>query len=79
MRAMTTNTPIRDLDATERRLVRSAVRLAVRYWPNSHLGAYSPREDIRSAFKRIRSHEPIIGLLPAVYDIEDDAYRHADM
>lgn len=74
-----TKTPIKNLDPIEKRLIRTAVNLAVTYWPNSHLGDCTPREDIRSAFHRIRNWEPTIGLLPAVYRVEDDAYRHADM
>ena len=74
-----TATRITALQPIEKQMIRNAVHLAVRYWPNAHLGDCSPREDIRSAFRRIRSHEPRIGLLPAVYMVEDDAYRHADM
>lgn len=36
--------------------LRNAVRMYVQYAPNSHLGNYTPREDIRSAFLMIRSH-----------------------
>lgn len=74
-----TKTRIEHLEPIERDLIRNAVRLAVRYWPNSHLGHHTPREDIRSAFFRIRNWEPRIGLLPAVYRVEEDAYAHADM
>lgn len=72
-------TKIEHLEKIERDLIRNAVGLAVRYWPNSHLGDLTPRQDIRSAFRRIRNAEPTIGLLPAVYAVEDDAYRHMDM
>lgn len=70
---------IRNLQPIERDLIRHAVKLAVLYWPNAHLGDHTPREDIRSAFFRIRQAEPRIGLLPAVYAVEEDAYRHADI
>lgn len=71
--------PIRNLDSIERRLIRQAVHCATRYWPNAHLGTQTTREDIRSAFSRIRAAEPAIGLLPAVYRVEDDAYACMDM
>jgi hypothetical protein len=67
------------MTTTERDAIRNAVSLAVRYWPNAHLGAYSPREDIRSAFRLIRSAAPRLGLLPAIGEVEADAYRHMDM
>lgn len=70
---------ITKLDPIERGLIRTAVKAAVKYWPNSHLGDFTPREDIRSAFRRIRVWEPRIGLLPAVYRVEDDAFAHMDM
>lgn len=60
--------------------IRRAVALAVRYWPNAHLGDYSPREDIRSAFKMLRSHAAHAGNIQAgIAAVEDDAYRHVDM
>lgn len=72
-------TKIANLTPAEREIIRNAVSLAVRYWPNAHLGFYSAQEDIRSAFWRIRVAAPRIGLLPAVGEIEADAYRHMDM
>lgn len=60
--------------------IRNAVKLAVTYWPNSHLGDYSPREDIRSAFTIIRSHaERGDGLHAGIANVESSAYRHMDM
>ncbi len=60
--------------------VRDAVGLAVRYWPNSHLGDYTPREDIRSAFRFIRGRlNRGVHLQAAAGEIASDAYRHANM
>lgn len=70
---------IGELTPDERELVRGAVKAAVRYWPNAHLGDYTTREDIRSAFMRIRRDAPIVGFLAAVYRLEDDALAHQDM
>jgi hypothetical protein len=65
---------------TTKQTIREAVKLAVAYWPNSHLGDYSAREDIRSAFKIIRSHaERGAGLHAGIAAVESSAYRHADM
>ena len=65
---------------TERDDIRHAVKLAVAYWPNSHLGDYTPREDIRSAFVIIRGHaERGAGLRAGIANVESSAYRHADM
>ena len=73
-----TKTPI-TLTADSRREVRHAVELAVRYWPNSHLGDYTPREDIRSAFRLLRSHAERDGIAVAAAHLQTDAYRYADM
>lgn len=60
--------------------IREAVRLAVAYWPNAHLGDYSAREDIRSAFTIMRSHaERGDGLHAGISNVLSSAYRHADM
>jgi hypothetical protein len=65
---------------TTRSQIREAVKLAVAYWPNSHLGDYSPREDIQSAFRIIRSHaERGDGLHAGISNVLSSAYRHADM
>ncbi len=68
------------LTADSRHTVRNAVELAVRYWPNAHLGDYTPREDLRSAFKflRVRLNRGA-PLQLAAAELETDAYRHADM
>lgn len=63
-----------------RQHIRNAVKLAVYYWPNSHLGDYTPSEDIRSAFVIIRSHvERGDGLYAGIASVEHSAYRHANM
>jgi hypothetical protein len=77
---MTATAAIHNLTPNARKDIRHAVDLAVRYWPNSHLGDFTPREDIRSAFLRIRREvergQPIQS---AVGQVEMDAYRHANM
>lgn len=70
---------IRHLRPSHRQDIRRAVGLAVRYWPNAHLGYHSAGEDIRSAFLSIRNWAPRIGLQAAIGRLELDAYRHADM
>lgn len=59
--------------------IRHAVGLAVRYWPNAHLGENSPRQDIRSAFLSIRNWAPRVGLQASIGRLENDAYRYVDM
>lgn len=60
--------------------IREAVKLAMAYWPNAHLGDYSRREDMRSAFVIIRSHaERGNGLVDGIHQVLTSAYRHADM
>jgi hypothetical protein len=72
--------PINLYYSENRRAVREAVDLAVRYWPNSHLGDNSPREDIRSAFRWIRRGiEQGLSIQQAAGVVESDAYRHMDM
>lgn len=68
------------MDVNTRDAVRRAVSLAVRYWPNAHLGEYAPREDIRSAFRMIRAHAASANNIhDGIAAVENDAYRHADM
>lgn len=63
-----------------RQTVEPAVRLAVHYWPNAHLGDRTPREDMRSAFYLMRSSLKRGDTLQVAAGlIEGDAYRHADM
>jgi hypothetical protein len=47
---------IRKILAIEREKVRDAVRLAMEFWPNAHLGDSSRREDMNSAFRMIRMY-----------------------
>jgi hypothetical protein len=60
--------------------IRDAVADAVRYWPNAHLGDCTAREDIRSAFLRIRRD---VGrgenIQAAAGAVSRDALRHSDM
>ena len=57
-----------------------AVRMAVRYWPNAHLGDISPRDDVKSAFRMIRARlSDGWSVQAAIGAVEDDAYRHANM
>lgn len=68
------------LSPTARANLRAAVSLAVRYWPNSHIGDYTPRQVIRSAFLRVRrSVERGNHVQAAIGQLEMDAYRHANM
>ncbi len=68
------------LHPIQRADVRHAVELAVQYWPNSHLGSYTPRQDIRSAFLFIRNRvNRGEHIQSAVGQLESDAYRHANM
>lgn len=68
------------MDRTAKQDVRRAAELAMRYWPNSHLGAYTRRDDLRSAFvqmrARLRGGDHIQAAAGAV---EMDAYRHVNM
>lgn len=60
--------------------IREAVRLAVTYWPNAHLGEYGPREDMRSAFRMIRSHAMHNGDIRfGISALAHDAHRYVDM
>lgn len=60
--------------------VRYAVRDAVRYWPNAHLGDLSEAEDRRSAFRFIRNRlRAGWHIQAAVGDLEMDALRHRNM
>lgn len=71
---------VTNLHPHERRAVREAVALAMRYWPNAHLGDQTPREDMRSAFSTIRSYVNAgDDLMVGVHAVESDAYAHMDM
>lgn len=68
------------MTVTEKQDIREAVGLAMHYWPNSHLGDCSRREDMRSAFRIIRSRaERGNGLRDGIAYLLSSAYRHADM
>ncbi len=56
--------------------VRAAVLDAMEYWPNSHLGDYSRRQDMRSAFKMLRSYPDIWEGIAA---LERNVSSHVDM
>lgn len=72
---------ITNLDQMDRACIRQAVTLAMTYWPNSHLGTVAPLEDMRAAFKMIRSHADYHfgDLYAGIGAVERDAYRHLDM
>ena len=77
---MKARTPITRISADERNDIREAVLDAVEFWPNAHLGECSPREDIHSAFRMIRSHAIHNGnLRSGISALWSDAQRHIDM
>lgn len=60
--------------------IRYAVYDAMQYWPNAHLGDYSRRQDMRSAFKMIRSYaEHRNDLWQGIYALDRNAKAHMDM
>lgn len=59
--------------------IRNAVQLAMEYWPNSHLGTNTRREDMRSAFRMMRSWAEHESIQCAVGKVVSSAYSHADM
>jgi len=81
MNAAANQTRYSALDEQNRADIRHAVMMAVAYWPNAHLGTISPREDIRSAFKMLRSHADYHfgDLYAGIGAVERDASRHFDM
>lgn len=61
------------------RAVYEAVTLAVKNWPNAHLGDCTYREDLRSAFLFIRRRVNTgMDLFQACCELESDAYRYSD-
>jgi hypothetical protein len=71
---------IRNICADDRERVREAVRLAMEFWPNAHLGDNSRREDMNSAFRMIRSYVAAgQSVAAAAGTLENDAYRHENM
>jgi hypothetical protein len=64
----------------EREQVREAVAAAMEFWPNAHLGDYTRREDLHSAFGMMRRHIAAgesVG--SAAGSVLIDALRHEDM
>lgn len=59
--------------------IRGAICLAMEYWPNAHLGTNSRRDDMRSAFKMLRSWAEHESIQCAIGQVERSAYSHADM
>jgi hypothetical protein len=60
--------------------IRDAVDLAMTYWPNAHLGTNTRRQDMRSAFKMLRSWAEHDGSIQAAIGrVTSSAYSHADM
>lgn len=71
---------IYDIGPVTLRAVHDAVRDAVEYWPNAHLGADTPSDDIRAAFRYLRRR--VAGgmtLYNAAQDLYADAQRYVDM
>lgn len=77
--ALVIKTTVRGLSSEMRESVRDAVNLALEYWPNAHLGDVPPREDIKSAFRMLRSWIPVVGIHAAIGKVSESAYRHMDM
>lgn len=60
--------------------IRDAASRALEYWPNSHLGDRTRRQDLRSAFLMIRSHAEFTGnIWEGVYALDRDADRYMNM
>lgn len=60
--------------------IRDAAGRALEYWPNSHLGDRTRRQDLRSAFLMIRSHAEATGnIWEGVYALDRDADRYVNM
>lgn len=71
---------ITGLDQGTRELIRLSVGMAMDWWPNSHLGEYSTREDMRSAFEFLRNNIERTGdVWGAAYLLQQDAFTYADM
>lgn len=69
-----------DIGPVTKAKIFEAVTAAKTYWPNAHLGDISPREDIASAFRRLRRGVACgQTLFQAACAIEGDALRHMDM
>jgi len=59
--------------------IKEVVSQAVRYWPNSHLGTNTRRQDMHSAFKMIRVHTEHSDIQTAIGRVYDSAAAHVDM
>jgi len=60
--------------------VRFAVLHAMQTWPNGHLGEESRRDDLRRAFRFLRSRvDRGMPLKQATIELDIDAYRYEDM
>lgn len=57
-----------------------AVRDAMRYYPNAHLGDNSRLEDLKSAFRFVRSRiNKGFSLDGAISELEFDTFRYVNM
>ena len=64
----------------QKQMIRNAVKLAILYWPNSHLGDQTKSEDIITAFQFIRANIKNLGSLEqACTALEINAYTYQDM
>lgn len=70
---------ISNLKPETRAEIRQAVSFAMEVWPNSHLGDYSRREDMASAFRMIRRHADQDGIHAAIGALERNAHTYVDM
>ncbi len=71
---------MRTLDPDTADLLRDAVMDAMQFWPNAHLGTYTRRDDLRSAFRMIRSWLKAGDTIQAAIGrVANDALRHMDM
>jgi len=71
---------ISNLDADTKEAIRYQVERAMELFPNAHLGDYSRRQDMHSAFRMIRSHAEHQGYIQAgVGALSRDLYRYEDM
>lgn len=63
----------------QRQQVRELAYSAMCYYPNSHLGDYTRREDLRSLFRMVRSHADAYGVASALSHAWKSVQSHADM
>jgi hypothetical protein len=69
------------ITARDREDIIRVVKRAMHYFPNSHLGDVTPREDMRSAFAMIRREmvDFDASLSVALERFDDDINRYKDM